>query len=90
MQADGLFAQRPAPACHSQRSTLGDQSSQDRYQIVQPAGEMRLCSGAQAGSIASKSGDGAAVVDVVAVGLSGKASVCRDSLFYDRELDPHQ
>src|SRR5260370_33918767 len=30
---------------------------------------MRLCFGAQAGSIASKSGDGAAVVDVVAVGL---------------------
>ena len=30
---------------------------------------MRLCSGAQARSIASKPGDGAAVVDVVAVGL---------------------
>src|SRR5258706_13765846 len=30
---------------------------------------MRLCSSAQAGSIASKSGDGAAVVDIVAVGL---------------------
>src|SRR5258708_3237873 len=30
---------------------------------------MRLRSGAQAGSIASKSGDGAAVIDVVAVGL---------------------
>src|ERR1700737_1859816 len=30
---------------------------------------MRLCSGAQARSIASKSGDGTAVVDVVAVGL---------------------
>ena len=30
---------------------------------------MRLCSGTQARSIASKSGDGAAVVDVVAVGL---------------------
>src|SRR5712672_1685910 len=30
---------------------------------------MRLCFGAQARSIASKSGDGAAVVDVVAMGL---------------------
>src|ERR1700692_1046554 len=69
MQADGLFAQRPALACRSQRSTLGDQPSQYRYLIVQSAGEMRLCSGAQARSIASKSGDGAAVVDVVAMGL---------------------
>src|SRR5258708_11232387 len=69
MQADCLFAQRPTLACRSQRSTLGDQSSQDRYLIVQSAGEVRLCSGAQARSIASKSGDRAAVVDVVAVGL---------------------
>src|SRR5216683_8083239 len=69
MQADGLFAQRPAAAFRSQRSTLGDQPSQDCYLIVQSAGEMRLCSGAQARSIASKPGDGAAVVDVVAVGL---------------------
>src|SRR6202045_5090086 len=69
MQADGLFAQRLALAFRSQRSTLGDQSSQDRYLIVQSAGEVRLCSGGQARSIASKSGDGAAVVDVVAVGL---------------------
>jgi hypothetical protein len=69
MQADCLFAQCPTLACHSSRSTLGDQSSQDRYLIVQTAGVMRLRSGAQAGSIASKSGDGAAVIDVVAVGL---------------------
>jgi hypothetical protein len=69
MQADCPFAQRPALARHSQRSTLGDQSSQDRDLIVQSAGEMRLCFGAEAGSIAGKSGDGAAVVDVVAVGL---------------------
>src|SRR6266436_5711586 len=68
MQADGPFAQRSTLACRSQRSTLGDQSGQDRYLIVQSAGEMRLCSGAQARSIASKSGDGATVVDVVAVG----------------------
>ena len=38
-------------------TTLGDQSGQDRNLIIQAAGEMRLCSGAQAGSIASKSGD---------------------------------
>src|SRR5713226_4476213 len=69
MQADRPFAQRPALACRSQRSTLGDQSSQDRYLIVQSAGEVRLCSGAQARSIASKSGDGTAVIDVVAMGL---------------------
>src|SRR6266849_10650771 len=69
MQADGLFAKRPAAAFRSQRSTLSDQPSQDRYLIVQSAGEMRLCSGAQARSIASKSGDGATVVDVVAMGL---------------------
>src|SRR6202165_5435112 len=69
MQADSLFAQRPASAFRGQRSTLRDQPSQDRYLIVQSAGEMRLCSGAQARSVASKSGDGAAVVDVVAVGL---------------------
>src|SRR5260221_10240340 len=68
MQADCAFAQGPALTCRSQRSALGDQSSQDRYLIVQSAGEVRLCSGAQARSIASKSGDGAAVVDVVAVG----------------------
>jgi hypothetical protein len=43
-------------------------SSQNRFQVVQTAGEIRLCSGAQQGSIASKSGDRAAVVDVVAVG----------------------
>src|SRR5258705_1547216 len=69
MQADCPFAQRPTLACRSQRSTLGDQSGQDRYLIVQSAGEVRLCSGAQARSVASKSGDGTAVVDVVAVGL---------------------
>src|SRR5882762_4375093 len=69
MQADRPFAQRPALACPSQRSTLGDQSSQDRYLIVQSAGEVRLCSGAQARSIAGKSADGTAVIDVVAVGL---------------------
>src|SRR5260370_41474389 len=69
MQADCPFAQRPTLACRSQRSTLGDSSSQDRYLIVQSAGEMRLCFGAQARSIASKSSDGAAVVDVVAVRL---------------------
>src|SRR5258705_1676023 len=69
MQADCPFAQRPTLACRGQRSTLGDQSSQDRYLIVQSASKVRLCSGAQARSIASKSGDGAAVVDVVAVGL---------------------
>src|SRR5260370_13350997 len=69
MQADCLFAQGHPLACRSQRSTLGDQSGQNRYLIVQSAGEVRLCSGAQARIIASKSGDGAAVVDVVAVGL---------------------
>src|SRR5258705_7124507 len=69
MQADCPFAQRPTLACRGQRSTLGNQPSQDRYLIVQSAGEVRLCSCAQARSIASKSGDGAAVVDVVAVGL---------------------
>ena len=36
---------------------------------VQSAGEVRLCSGAQARSIASKSGDRTAVIDDVAVGL---------------------
>src|SRR5712664_1446617 len=69
MQADCPFAQRPTLARRSQRSTLGDQSSQDRYLIVQSAGEVRLRSGAQARSIAGKSGDGTAVIDVVAVGL---------------------
>ena len=48
---------------------LGDQPSQNRYLVVQTAGEIRLCSGAQQGSIASKSADSGAVVDVVAVGL---------------------
>src|ERR1700681_3277910 len=69
MQADCLIAQCPSLACRSYRSTFGDQPSQDRYLIVQSAREMQLCSGAQARSIASKSSDGAAVVDVVAVGL---------------------
>src|SRR5882757_9179284 len=69
MQTDCLLAQRPALACRSQGSALGEQSGQDRYLIIQSAGEMRLCSGAQARSIAGKSGDGATVVDVVAVGL---------------------
>jgi len=49
-------------------TTLGDQSGQDRNLIIQAAGEMRLCSGAHGGgSIASKSGDRAAVIDVVAM-----------------------
>src|SRR6202011_3479706 len=69
MQADCPFAQRPPLALHNWRSTLGDQSGQDRYQIVQSAGKVRLGSGAQATSIASKSGDGTAVIDVVAVGF---------------------
>src|SRR5260221_12545900 len=69
MQADCPFAQGPALTCRSQRSALGDQPGEDRYLIVQSAGEVRLCSGAQARSIASKSGDGTAVLDGVAVGL---------------------
>src|SRR5260370_10720659 len=68
MQVDCLFGQRPTLACRSQRSILGDQSGQERYLIVQSAGEVRLCSAAQARSIASKSGYGTAVIDVVAVG----------------------
>src|ERR1700737_1220049 len=69
MQADCPFAQRPTLACRSRRSALGDQSGEDWCLIGQSAGEVRLCSGAQARSIASKSGDGTAVIDVVAVGL---------------------
>jgi hypothetical protein len=46
MQADCPFTKRPTLACRSQQSTLGDQPSQDRYLIVQTAGEMRLRSGA--------------------------------------------
>jgi hypothetical protein len=42
--------------------------SQDRYLIIQSAGEIRLRSGAQAGRIARKSGDRATMIDVVAVG----------------------
>jgi hypothetical protein len=40
MQADRPFAQCPVLAARNWRSTLGDQSSQDRYLIVQTAGEM--------------------------------------------------
>src|SRR6266851_4943716 len=65
----GSSAHRLTRARPSQRSALGDQSGQDRYQIVQSAGKVRLCSGAQARSIASKSGDGTALIDVVAVGF---------------------
>src|SRR5260370_23749850 len=68
MQADSPFAQRLTLADRSWRSTFRDQPSQDRYLIVQTAGEMRLGSSAQARSIACKSGDRATMIDVVAVG----------------------
>src|SRR5260370_8114604 len=68
MQADSPFAQRLTLADRSWRSTFRDQPSQDRYLIVQTAGEMRLGSTAQARSIACKSGDRATMIDVVALG----------------------
>src|SRR5258708_28205004 len=68
MQADSSFPQRLTLTDHGWRSTLREQPSQDRYLIIQSAGEIRLRSGAQAGRIARKSGDRATMIDVVAVG----------------------
>jgi hypothetical protein len=68
MQADNAFGQRLTLTDRSWRPTLRDQSSQERYLIVQSAGEMRLRSSGQAGSIACKSGDRATMIDVVAMG----------------------